>query len=122
MLTKRNEPFPHQAVRDLIGILRAMYAAERAGRQDVLRLRRIRRVAERLSLARELAMEHDPATLGHAAAWRHAEQATTELGELVDLTTPLEPTLEAASKRVTEPARSGTEQRGAALKRRRSRG
>lgn len=121
MLTKRREPFPHQAVRDLIGILRAMYVAERAGRRDLRRLEHIRRVAERLSLARELAMEHEPDTLGHAAAWRHAEQATSELGELVDLTTPLEPTLEAASKRVTEGA-PVSEQRAEALKRRRSRG
>lgn len=116
----RAAPFPFEAVRDLIGILRAMYAAERAGRHDVQRLRRIQRVAERLRLAQELALEHEPETLGHAAAWRHAEHATRELGELVDLTTPLEPTLEAASRRVTELSRSDARRLG--LKHRRSRG
>ena len=120
MLVPRAQPFPFEAVRDLIGILRAMYAAERAGRHDVQRLRRIRSVAERLHLAQELALEHDPETLGHAAAWRHAERATQELGELIDLTTPLEPTLEAASRRVTDVGHRDARRVG--LKARRSRG
>ncbi len=113
-------PFPFEAVRDLIGILRAMYAAERRGRSDAQRLRRIQAVAERLQLAQELALEHDPETLGHAAAWRHAERATQDVGELIDLTTPLEPTLEAAARRVTDLGRS--EARSLGLKQRRSRG
>ncbi|MEZ4376515.1 MAG: hypothetical protein R3B07_37265 [Polyangiaceae bacterium] len=120
MLMPRTAPFPFEAVRDLIGILRAMYVAERVGRHDVTRLKRIQAVAERLQLAQELALEHEPETLGHAAAWRHAERATQELGELVDLTTPLEPTLEAASRRVTDVVRSDA--RGQGLKKRRSRG
>ena len=65
-------------------------------------------------LAVDLALEHEPGTLGHAAAWRRAEDATRELGQAVDCIMPLEPVLDAArgipsSSIVVAMARNGTD-------------
>jgi len=99
MLTIRHEPFPFEAVRDLIGILRALYAAERRGSR-ARRARDIARVGRELRAAVDLALEHEPGTLGHAAAWARAERATAALADLVDSTTALSPLLAAAARRV----------------------
>ncbi len=100
MLAPRPEPFPFEAVRDLVGILRAMYAVARRQGSGERRLATIRSVGDSLRQALDLAMEHAPGTLGHAAAWQRAEHATKALGDLADVTTPLEPMLEAAGDRV----------------------
>lgn len=103
MLVPRNDPFPFQAVRDLLGILRAMYAATRADGRSPQRLEAIRRLGHELRAATELALEHQAGSLGHAAAWQRAERAAQRLGDLVDCTTPLEPTVEAAARRLRPP-------------------
>lgn len=100
MLTLRQDAFPFEAVRDLIGILRALYSAERGRGDRARRVREIARVGRELRAAVELALEHPPGTLGHAAAWARAERATRALADLVDSTTPLSPTLAAAVRRV----------------------
>lgn len=99
MLTVRDNAFPFEAVRDLLGVVRAMYAWARSSRRaaDMARLVRIGR-ALRQALA--LAIEHQPGTLGHAAAWQKAETAVEQLGQLVDALTPARPIIEAAAKRV----------------------
>ncbi len=100
MISLRRDPFPFEAVRDLLGILRAMYAATRARAGAERQLASIRRIGDELRAAVDLALEHEPGTLGHARAWQRAEHATAELGDLVDCTTPLEPTLAAAARRI----------------------
>lgn len=100
MLSPRRDPFPFEAVRDLLGILRAMYAAARARGGAERQLAAIRRVGDDLRAAVDLALEHEPGTLGHAAAWQRAERATAALADLVDCSTPLEPTLTAAARRI----------------------
>jgi hypothetical protein len=100
MIATRRTPFPFEAVRDLLGILRAMYSAEQARGQSSRRLQSIRKLGRELRGAVDLALEHGPGTLGHAAAWARAERATAALGDLVDSTTPLAPTLDAARARV----------------------
>jgi hypothetical protein len=102
MLAIRHDPFPFEAVRDLIGILRAMYAAARGRGAGARELSAIRAVGSQLRHAVDLALEHEPGTLGHAAAWQRAEHATRQLADLVDCTTPLEPTLDAAVRRIRE--------------------
>lgn len=94
------ERFQFEAARDLLGILRALYAADRARGASAARLRRIRAIALDLRHAMELALEHEPGAAGHRAAIRRAEHATRALADLVDVTTPLEPTLLAAGQRV----------------------
>jgi hypothetical protein len=105
MRAPRSDPFPFEPVRDLIGILRALYAADKARGAGARRLEMIAHVASELRRATDLAVDYAPGTLGHAAAWERAERAVTGLGGLVDVTTPLEPTLRAAGERVrTRPA------------------
>jgi hypothetical protein len=93
-------PFPFEAVRDLLGILRALYAADKARGAGSRRLSFIRRVAMELRGAVDLALEHKEGSLGHAAAWKKAERATHLLADLVDVTTALEPMLLIAGARV----------------------
>lgn len=101
--------FPFEAARDLLGILRALYAADRARGANERRLRRIRAVAVALRRAMELALEHEAGTPGHRAAIQRAEHATRSLGDLVDVTTPLEPTLLAAGQRLRATASRSAE-------------
>jgi hypothetical protein len=110
--------FPFEATRDLLGILRALYAADRARGAGARRLADIRAVALELRRATELALEHDAGTAGHRAASQRAEAATRRLADLVDVTTPLEPTLLAAGKRV----RAGSAGENEREARRRARG
>jgi hypothetical protein len=101
MLSPRHQPFPFEAVRDLLGILRALYAAAKAEGAGSPRLSLIRGIGRELRGAIDLALESEPGTLGHAAAWQRADRAIQRLGELVDSTTPIEPTLAAAARRVS---------------------
>ena len=96
----RSDPFPFESVRDLLGILRALYAADKGRGAGARRLATIRALALSLRRATDLALDYGPGTLGHAAAWERAERAVAKLGQLVDVTTPLEPTLRAAGERV----------------------
>jgi hypothetical protein len=100
MLSPRSDPFPFDAVRDLLGILRAMYRAAKAHGAGERRLGAIRELGLELRAAVDLALEYEPGSLGYAAAWKRAERATQRLADLVDCTTPLEPTLFAAADRV----------------------
>jgi hypothetical protein len=100
MAEKKFPPFPFEAVRDLLGILRALYAADKARGGSERRLSEIRRVALELRRATDLAAEHEPGTVGYHAGWERAERATLKLADLVDVTTPLEPMLMAAGERV----------------------
>jgi hypothetical protein len=98
VFSPRQEPFPFRAARDLLGIVRALYASTpppHAARRAALK-----RVGLELQQAMELALEAGPGTMGHAAAWARAERATEQLGQIVDSLTPLRPTVEAAVARV----------------------
>lgn len=112
MLTLRADPFPFEQVRDLLGIVRAMYAAAKARGAGERHLLTLRHIGTELRCAVDLALEHEPKTMGHAAAWQRAERATRGLGDLVDCTTPLEPTIEAAVRRI-RPQTSIAVERGA---------
>ena len=120
MMALRDEPFPFEAVRDLLGIVRALYASEKAQQAGDRRLAAIRRIGRELRAAVDLALEYEPLTLGHAAAWHRAEQATLAIADLVDVTTPLQPTLRAATQRVRAVA-VPRDQRDAARRTRRER-
>jgi hypothetical protein len=94
------DSFPFEAARDLLGILRALYAADKARGKGPRRLRQISDLALDLRRAMDLATEHGPGTTAHHDAIRDAERATRRLADLVDVTTPLEPTLLAAGERL----------------------
>lgn len=99
VITLRDNPFPFEAVRDLLGVVRAMYAwARGAGRvRDAEKLVGIGRM---LREALALAVQHQPGTLGHGAAWQKADSAVERLGQLVDALIPARPIIQAAGNRV----------------------
>ena len=106
-------PLPLDAVRDLLGIARAMYAArKREGMLDPLP--ELEEIGKKLALALKLG-RGETETIGHKAAWSHAEDATSRLMKLITIETRLAPTVEAAVIRIrearTEPTVSKSEQR-----------
>jgi hypothetical protein len=75
--------FPRDVVRDLLGITRALYRAERAKpNPDRAHLDRLVVIGGQYRLALDLA-KHGPDTMGGRAALSWAEKATTALGDLV---------------------------------------
>lgn len=109
MLSIRRDPFPFEAARDLLGLVRAVYAAAQARGAEPERLRAIAEVGAELRQAMELASAHPPGTLGFSSAWARAERAAARVGELVDALTPAAPLVRAAVARARgrAPARRG---------------
>lgn len=97
---RNDDAFPFEAVRDLLGLVRAIYGAAKANGAGRVELDRIARVGNDLSQAIDLAVETRPGTLGHTAAWRRAEEATRRVADLVDAMTSAEPLVAAATARV----------------------
>lgn len=94
MLSRRDQPFPLEAVRDLIGLVRALYAA--TPRDEAVKRRRLATIGRRLTTTIELSASTEHGSVGHRAAWLHAEEATRELGGLVEITTMARPVIAAA--------------------------
>jgi hypothetical protein len=99
MITLRDNPFPFEAVRDLLGVVRATYAWAR-GAKRIRDMAKLAAVGRMLREALVLAVEHQPGTMGHGAAWQKADTAVEQLGEVVDTLVPARPIIEAAGKRV----------------------
>lgn len=94
-------PFPFDAVRDLLGVVRAIYAAAKEGGAPRPQLTRIVRVGAELSRALDLAGASRQGDAGHAAAWRMTDAAMLQVGDLVDPLTAAAPIVLAARNRVT---------------------
>ncbi len=107
----REEPFPAEAVRDLLGIVRALYAAAKQSGAGKTELANIAKVGKDLADALRLGLETKPGTMGHRAAWERAELATRRAGDLVDSLTPAEPMMIAARGRVTGTKAAGRRRR-----------
>lgn len=107
MLSRRDEALPIREVRDLLGIVRAMYRAETVSTHpSSTKLARLKRIGEGLTTALELASASSPGTVGHRAAWQHADEALTALGHEVSLLESLEPVLQAARRAVSGEGRA----------------
>jgi hypothetical protein len=99
-------PFPREAVRDLLGITRALYRAEKARPNlDAARLECILEIGKQFRLALDLS-RYDPDTMGGRAARSWAEKATQALGELVADSELMAPAVAATAERLRR-ARSG---------------
>ncbi|MFZ5893037.1 MAG: hypothetical protein ACOY0T_18400 [Myxococcota bacterium] len=98
-MTARDAKIPLEALRDLVGICRALYAAWKKERVGPIELEELAGIGKDLSDALRLARKTEPGTLGHRAAWSRAEEATRRLGHLVGKLEPLHLTLEAATAR-----------------------
>jgi hypothetical protein len=115
----RRDRLPLEAVRDLLGIARAMYAArQREG--ALVALPELAEIGQKLKLALKLG-QGDPETMGHRAAWTHAEEATGRLMKLITAATLAAPIVEAAAVRLRrlgpQPAPEREEKRAAAKRR-----
>ncbi|WP_437905603.1 hypothetical protein WME95_46225 [Sorangium sp. So ce327] len=100
MLSIRHDPFPLEAARDLLGIVRALYAEARARGASVADLHAIAAVGDDLRQAIALAEAHPPGTLGFSSAWARAERAAGRVGELAGAVAPAAPIVRAAVARV----------------------
>lgn len=101
MTRRRDEPFPFEAVRDLLGVVRALYGAAKDKGASRGELSRIAAVGNELRETLDLAVSTRPGSIGHRAAIERAEEATRRVGDLVDALTPAEPLVDAARERVT---------------------
>jgi hypothetical protein len=96
------DELPIEAIRDLLGIARAMYgAAKRAGAPEP-ELVELKAIGEKLKLSLKLGGRTSPDSVGHRAAWVHAEEATERLVQRISASTPAAPIVEAAAFRVRQ--------------------
>lgn len=96
----RRDHLPLEAVRDLLGIARAMYAARKREGVPLPVLAELADIGKKLKLALDLARRTEPDTVGHRAAWTHAETATSALMAMISVSTPAAPIVEAAAVRI----------------------
>ena len=101
MPIRLDEPFPLEAVRDLLGVVRAVYGEAKQNDAAKAELERIASIGQELSDAIDLASTTEVGTIGHRAAIQRADEATSRAGELVDAITRAEHLMIAASDRVT---------------------
>jgi hypothetical protein len=95
----RSDPLPVEAVRDLLGIARALFAARKREFATTPELNELAEIGKKLRAALRLA-KSAPDTLGHRAAWIQAEDACTRLMRLISLETPAASVVEAAVVRI----------------------
>lgn len=94
-------PFPRDVVRDLLGIARALYRAERAkALPDPSWLARLADAGRLLRRALDMAGKHGPDTLGGRAALDWAEKGTEALGQLVADSEPIARAVAATAARL----------------------
>jgi hypothetical protein len=96
---KLDAQLPIEALRDLLGLVRSLFAAWKPA-QGPIELEELRDIGHELAAAYEMARKTSPNTIGHRAAWSRAEAATRRLGHLVGSLEPLKPAVTAAAQRV----------------------
>jgi hypothetical protein len=88
-------------VRDLLGITRALYRAEKRKRPlNAARLEQLLEIGKQLRLALDLS-RYDSDTMGGRAARRWAEKATEALGQFVADSELMAPAVAAMAERLT---------------------
>ncbi len=98
---------PLGAVRDLLGITRALYRAALAeDPRDVDRLQALADIGRTLRAVLRAGSAY-PGTITHLQAWAAAERATKALGELVEESMGLAPIIAATARRISRGRRSG---------------
>jgi hypothetical protein len=111
VLRTRDTPFAFETARDLLGIVRALYVAWKEQGRPTAELEAI---GKELRAAINLARKSPVPSVGHGAAWNRAEHATERLGQLVGVTTTLQPVVHAMERRLVNappPLLSKSEQR-----------
>ena len=96
MLGRRSGPFPIEAARDLLGLVRALYRAAQKRGEPSMQLQRLEHIGRELHEAIDLATKY-PGAVGERAAWLRAEDACHRLGQAVGPFEAVERVVEAAS-------------------------
>ena len=100
MVPHRDDALPVESVRDLLGVVRAMYAVYKAYPH---RRRVLAKAGEELKRAMALAEAHAPGTPEHRRAWDLAESAIVVIGTQYGHADSLSTVLHGAMHRVREP-------------------
>lgn len=94
-------PLPLDALRDLIALCRAFYVTFRSlGRGYDAQLTQLTQIGAKLRRALEKAQKGGPGTWNHRTAWLLAEEATRELGQVVDVYLPAKALITASGERL----------------------
>lgn len=94
-------PLPLEAIRDLIGICRALYAARSAAGATPQELEHISYIGGMLRNALELGRGAQSHSKRYRDAWTSAEEGVAALGWHLGRDVPLRPLVDAASRRIT---------------------
>ena len=94
-------PIPLDALRDLIALTRALYVTFKGmGKGYDAQLTKLTAIGSQLTRALDKAQKGGPGTWNHRTAWLMAEQATTDLGEVVDVYLPAKALITASGERL----------------------
>jgi hypothetical protein len=92
-------------VRDLLAITRVLFRSSRAGGDGADRLEELTAIGKKLNTALELAGA-TPGSMGHRAAWQHAEDALERLSHLIGSEERTQTLLKAVGFELEQRARS----------------
>jgi hypothetical protein len=96
-----DDPIPLDALRDLIALCRTLFVTYRGlGKGYDFQLAKLTQIGSKLSRALDKAQKGGAGTWNHRTAWIMAEDATKELGQLVDLYLPAKALITASGERL----------------------
>lgn len=96
-----DEQIPLEALRDLLALCRAFYVTFRGlGKGYDTQLSQLTAIGAKLARALEKAQKGGPGTWNHKTAWLLAEEATQELGQVVDVFLPAKALITASRERL----------------------
>jgi hypothetical protein len=94
-------PIPLDALTDLIALTRALYVTFKGmGKGYDQQLAALTAIGTKLARALDKAKKGGPGTWNHTTAWLMAEQATLELGQVVDVYLPAKAVITASGERL----------------------
>jgi hypothetical protein len=94
-------PIPLDALSDLIALTRALYVTFKGmGKGYDTQLSQLTAIGAKLTRALAKAQKGGPGTWNHRTAWLMAEEATTELGQVVDVYLPAKALITASGERL----------------------
>lgn len=94
-------PIPLDALRDLIALTRALYVTFKGmGKGYATQLTALTGIGTKLTRALDKATKGGPGTWNHRTAWLMAEEATADLGKVVDVYLPAKALITASGERL----------------------
>lgn len=94
-------PIPLEALQDLIALTRALYVTFKGlGKGYDRQLAQLAQIGAKLTRALDKAQKGGPGTWNHRTAWLMAEEATKELGDVVDVFLPAKALITASGERL----------------------